>query len=405
MESRMSLDLITKAANFCIVPWVHLYYFTDGYVYPCPSLAGNLEMRLGKTSDSSESLWNSKTSKSLRKKMLNNEFIDSCYNKCNGCLNSCKKYFGLDLLEEAKSCILSTKEDGSCDYNFIAWNLIESNLCNLKCQYCSFEYSNMWDENKTIHRGLPYEELLSLYEKNYDTVKEIWFASGEPILQESTYYFLNKLLKDNKTNVRIRLITNLMKYQYKNRNIYDLLAQFKDVIVFGSWDLNGERGEYIRTNSCSNTIKNTIKEINSKKIPFVLQSVMSIYNLYYYPKFHKELYDEGLVKKDNIRYYNLHGPFKYRYSILPVSIKNKIKDKLIEYKKWLGDNLDPFPNRECPLLVIDKIIDTLYTGKWGHWGFSEKENKNYYNLFLKENVMNVKNVKFNKLFEELIKLK
>ena len=381
-----------------------MYYFTDGYVYPCPSLAGREDMRLGRTSDNQHDLWNSNVSKSLRKQMIKNEFIQPCFDECNGCLNSCKKYFGLDILDSAKESIMSTTEEGISDYNFIAWNVIESNLCNLKCQYCSFQYSNLWDEKKTVHRGLPYEELLSLYEKNYDTVREIWFASGEPILQESTYYFLNKLLKDNKTDVRIRLITNLMKYQYKNRNIYELLAQFKDVIVFGSWDLSGERGEYIRTNSCSTTIKNTIKEINSKKIPFILQSVMSIFNLYYYPEFHKELYEEGLIQKDNIRYYNLHGPFKYRYSILPISIKNEIEAKLIEYKKWLGKDLDPFPNRECPLSVIDKIIATLYTGKWGHWGFAEKENKENYNLFLKENILKAKNIKFARLFKELVKL-
>lgn len=404
MKQNFSLNIeqIANAPNFCIVPWVHLYYFTDGYVYPCPSLAGRVDMRLGKTSDSREELWNSKVSKSLRSKMLKNEFIQPCFDECNGCLNSCKKYFGLDLLDQAKQSILNTNEDGSCDYNFIAWNLIESNLCNLKCKYCSFQYSNLWDENKTIHRGLPYEELLALYEENYDTVKEIWFASGEPILQESTYYFLEKLLQDKKTDVRIRLITNLMKTKYKGRNIYDILAQFKNVVVFGSWDLNGERGEYIRTNSRSETIKETISEINSKNIPFILQSVMSIFNLYYYPDFHKELYKEGLIKKDNIRYYNLHGPFKYRYSILPIHVKDKIKEKLLEYKLWLGDNLDPFPNRESPLSVMDKVIDTLYTGKWGHWGFNEKDNKHHYEIFLRENLLATKNMKFLKLFKELL---
>ena len=393
---------ITNQPNFCIVPWVHLYYFTDGFVYPCPSLAGNKDMCLGSTKDSPETLWNSKVLRELRVKMLKDEHIDSCFRECNGCLNSCKKYFGLDLIDKAEKSILNTLEDGTAEYNFIAWNLIESNICNLKCKYCSFQYSNLWDETKEVKRGLPYEDLISLYDKNYDTVQEIWFASGEPVIQKSTYYFLNKLLKDNKTNVRIRFITNLMKTDYMGQNIYDLLKQFKDVIVFGSWDLSGPRGEFIRTNSNSQTIKNTIKQINDKQIPFILQSVMSIFNLYYYPEFHKELYEENLIKKDNIRYYNLHGPFKYRYSILPLKIKDSIKEKLLEYKNWLGTDLDPFPNRESPLSVIDKIIETLYNGKWGHWGFSEEENKNQYNLFLKENLLNFKNIKFIKHFKELI---
>lgn len=394
-------DIVNKP-NFCIVPWVHLYYFTDGFVYPCPSLAGQKDMRLGFTTDSPETLWNSEVLKGLRRKMLKDEYIDPCFKECNGCLNSCKKYFGLDLIDKAEKAILNTTEDGSADYNFIAWNLIESNLCNLKCKYCSFQYSNLWDETKGIKRGLPYEDLISLYDKNYDFVEEIWFASGEPVIQKSTYYFLNKLLKDNRTNVRIRFITNLMKTEYMGQNIYDLLKQFKDVIVFGSWDLSGWRGEYIRTNSCSKTIKNTIKEIKDKQIPFILQSVMSIFNLYYYPDFHKELYEEGLLKKDNIRYYNLHGPFKYRYSILPNKIKDKIKEKLIDYKEWLGPGLDTFPNRECPLSVIDKIIDTLYTGKWGHWGFSEKTNREQYTEFIREHFLKSKDIKFLKMFKELL---
>ena len=399
-----TIEQIVNEPNFCIVPWVHLYYFTDGFVYPCPSLAGDPNMRLGLTTDSPETLWNSEVLKELRKKMVSNKHIEPCFRECNGCLNSCKKYFGLDLIKQAEKSILSTQEDGSADYNFIAWNLIESNLCNLKCKYCSFQYSNLWNDSKELKRGLPYDKLLELYDKNIEKVEEIWFASGEPVLQKSTYYFLNKLLDTGKKNVRIRFISNLMKTDYMGQNVYDLLKQFQDVIVFGSWDLGGERGEYIRTNSNSNTIKNTIKMINDKNIPFILQSVMSIFNLYYYPDFHLELYNEGLIKKDNIRYYNLHGPFKYRYSILPDKIKDKIKDKLIDYKKWLGPGLNPFPNREDPLSVIDKIIETLYTGKWGHWGFSKKENELNYIQFLKDNFLNNKDMKFLKLFKEIVAL-
>ena len=101
-------------------------------------------------------------------------------------LSSCKKSFDLDLLKYAKDVILNTSEDGACDYNFIAWNLIESNICNLKCEYCSSHYSNLWN-NKLVRRGLPYEDLIKMYNENYNNVKEIWFASGEPLLQDSTH--------------------------------------------------------------------------------------------------------------------------------------------------------------------------------------------------------------------------
>lgn len=398
-----SIHDIIKGENFCIVPWTHLYYFTDGYVYPCPSVAGDKSLRIGKVTDDPQVLWNSEVLKNLRKKMINNEYIHKCHLECNGCLNSCKKYFGLDLLEQSKQIIENTKEDGSCDYNFIAWNVMESNLCNLKCKYCCYSYSNLHSEDKSVVRVLPDEDFINLYEKNYDSVKEIWFASGEPVIQKSTYHFLKKLIKDKRFDVRIRFITNLTLTEYKGEKVYDLLAQFSDVIVFGSWDLDGERGEFIRTNSNSETIKNTIRLINSKGIKFYLQSVISLFNIYYYPDFHKRMYDEGLLKKDNVRYYNLHYPHKYRYSILNTSVKDEIKSKLLDYKEWIAKDmptLDEFPNRESPLITVDKIIDTLYTGKWGHWEFDEKANKENY---LKLLVENIQNKKFMLLFNELIK--
>jgi radical SAM protein with 4Fe4S-binding SPASM domain len=400
--TNLQIESLSAQESFCIIPWVHMYYFTDGYVYPCPAVAGDETMRYGKTTDSKLELWNSTTAKNLRLQMIENKPIVSCQRECGDCLNSCKKYFGNDILEQNRQVIERTKPDGESDYNFVAWNVIESNLCNLKCKYCSSNYSNLWDtDSKGIKTVLSETDFKALYLDNLDTAQEIWFASGEPVLQHSTYTILNNLINANKTHVRIRFITNLMKTGYRGQNIYELLQQFSDVIVFGSWDLNGERGEYIRTNSCSATIKKTIKEINSKGIPFILQSVMSIFNLYYYPEFHKELYEEGLVKKDNIRYYNLHYPFKYRYSILPLSVKQKIETKMTEYKQWLGDDLDPFPNRETPLTVIDKIIETMYTGKWGHWGFSEQQNKHYYKDFLQEQT-ELNSLLFLRLFRELI---
>lgn len=369
------MDNITKNENFCILPWTHLYYFTDGYVYPCPATAGDKNMRLGATTDDVAKLWNSDTLKDMRRRMLKNERIDKCFTECNGCLNSCKKYFGNDLLSEVSQSIANTKPDGEADINFIAWNIIESNKCNLKCVYCSGNYSCLHNADNAVMFTLPPEKLEQLYDPDNTDVKEIWFASGEPVIQDSTYITLNKLLQSNKTDIRIRFITNLTKTEYKGQHIYDILEKFKNTIVFGSWDLDGSRGEYIRLNSDSDVIKQTIKLINSKNITFYLQSVMSVLNLYYYPDFHRRLHDEGLVKKDNVRYYNLHYPEHFRYSILSKTKKDIIRNKLEAYKLWLGGiTFDTYSNGESPLVTIDKIIECMYTGKWGHWGYDETNN-------------------------------
>lgn len=387
----IAVQTLSSQNSFCIIPWMHMYYFTDGYVYPCPAVAGNPNMRYGSVNESKEDLWNSKKAKDMRAKMLQGTNILECDKECNKCLNSCKKYFGNDLLEQNKHVIERTKLDGEAEYNFVAWNVIESNLCNLKCKYCTSNYSNLWDyDPKNIKIVLDKTQFTKTYLDNLDTVQEIWFAAGEPVLQDSTYEILNKLIQLNRTHIRIRLITNLMKIEYKAQNIYNILKKFSNAIVFGSWDVDGNLGSHVRQNSNEITIKNTIRYIKHNNIKFYLQSVMSIFNLKDYPQFHYRLYEEGLIDRDQVRYYNLHYPEKYRYSILPEDIKKQIESNLQEYKQWIlkkNGPLDVFPNRESPAVVIDKIIETMYTGKWGHWDFSSSNNAKWYYTFLKENIL------------------
>lgn len=374
----------------CLLPWSHLYYFTDGYVYPCPSLAGNTNYRLGKTTDSIPDLWNSFNIRKIRIEMKDGKPPLDCSKKCDLCLNSCKTYFGYDMLDEIKPSIDSTDVNGYCEPNFIAWNILETNKCNLKCVYCNSQYSNQHSEDKAV--ASPFNNnLYTVYNTN-SNVKEIWFASGEPVIQDSTYTILEQLIIQNKLDVRIRFITNLMITSYKGKQVYDLLEKFKDVIVFGSWDIDGKSGDTIREHSKSGTIKQNIRYIQTKNIKFYLQSVMSIYNLADYPDFHIRMFEEGILKKDNIRYYNLSYPEHYRYSILPEAQKQAIGLKLYDYKLWLTDAVDTFPNAEHPTITIDKIIECMMTGKWGHWGFSTDNNITHYHTFLKQQNKNLKRV-------------
>lgn len=383
---------LAKTKSFCILPWTHLYYFNDGYVYPCSSLSNHPDMRLGTINQSPKEIWNSKKLRELRLKMLANKEITLCNRECNDCLNSCKKYFGNSLLSSASASILSTDNKGYCDYNFIAWNIFENNTCNLECTYCDSFHSSSWAKKENINvNNLNNKKIKNIY-SDIESAKEVWFSGGESMLMRSTISTMKELLALKKNNVRIRIITNLSTNTF-TEDFFNVLKQFKNSIIFGSWDLDGERGEYIRKNINNNLIKKNIKLINSNGIRFYLQSVMSVLNIYYYFDFHKKLYEEGLIKKDNIRYYNLHFPEHLRYSILPDKKKNSIKTILLNYKKWLstGNELkDFYPNRESPLSTIDKIIECMYTGKHGHHGFSKENNVKYFNSFLKNLIVSKK---------------
>lgn len=380
-----------NSKNFCILPWSHLYFFTDGNAYPCPKLAGDKNFILGKNNDSISSLWNSDVLKSMRVKMMQNKPISECDLHCNNNLSSCKKHIGLDLIDFVKSNIIKTLADGTAQkITLIGANVIDSNLCNYKCVYCHKNYSSRHFDG-TVLKGANNET--EFYSLHFNNLKEIWLAGGEPVLHDMSFKILNRLLEEKRTDIRLRVITNLSHITYKDQDFYKLLANFKNAIVFGSWDMDGQIGEYIREGSDSTKIKDTIRYINSLNIKFYLQPVLSIFNIMYMHEFHLRLFNEGLVKKDNIRYYPLTEPDYYRISILPDEVKLNITKDLFSYINWLNKEniLDYYANHEHPGTYINRVIKLMNTGEGGHLEFSPEKNKKRLETFF--NITHKKDMK------------
>ena len=64
-------------------------------------------------------------------------------------------------------------------------------------------------------------------EKHIDSVQEIHFAGGEPVLMEEHWRLLDILLEKGLTNVKLKYSTNATVLTYKKRNILDVWKQFK----------------------------------------------------------------------------------------------------------------------------------------------------------------------------------
>lgn len=391
-----------KSRNFCILPWSHIYFFTDGYAYPCPKLAGNKKFRLGSNNDSLSELWNSDALKTMRLKMLKDETIPECNMHCNDNITSCKKFIGNDLLEHTKPFIQSTNADGSVkDINFIGANVIENNKCNFKCQYCCKDYSNHHSPNKIIKNT--FKEKNKIFE-NLFNLKEIWLAGGEPVIEEKTYELLDELIRNKQTFIRLRVITNLSHIEYRGRKFYEILKAFPDCIVFGSWDMDGNIGEYIRKNSNSNVILSNIRYITNLGIKFCLQPVISIFNIMHIHQFHKRLYNLELIGKHDVRYYTLTSPKIHRISILPNNIKDKITLDLNDYTNWLYSEsiTDWYANLEHPGHFVQKIINLMNTGIGGHEDNDDCDS--LFNEFLRStyshDIKTYGYFKFNNLYKE-----
>ena len=347
--------------NFCIIPWVSLYRFIDGNIYPCPVMSSYTDMILTSGYTPLSAAWFSEKLNKFKQDMLDGKRNIICDTRCNKHVNSCKKYFGTSLLNEALSSVALFKKDNP--FKLRAVNIIESNKCNFKCLYCNESYSNLHSKDRTIKKSYEFDLFKVEFIEQIENLKEIWFASGESVIQDSYYWILDTLIKHNKQNsIKLFFITNLSKKEYKQRDVFAILNKFESVKVFGSLDGDNKINSLLRVNSNFNDIINNIKHIKQyKNITFYLQPVLSNLNILQFPDFHKQMVEEGILRIDNIRYYVLNSPSHFRIDVLPVKYKQRVIKRYTDYIEWLKGNSisDEYPNNESPIKKLLHIIDVI----------------------------------------------
>lgn len=165
-----------------------------------------------------------------------------------------------NFLWDAKS-VLNVRAD-----NPNVLNIFISNLCDLKCIYCSEEHSTTWakankknrtqTKSDTSTQDSKLEEHLWLWlEDNLETIDILLFAGGEPTIENKFYIFLEKLMDHVKSRPEIKLeihVTSNMntppKYFKRFIKIIEGFGHQHNFVIDASLDLPGKRGEYIRTN-------------------------------------------------------------------------------------------------------------------------------------------------------------
>jgi hypothetical protein len=101
------------------------------------------------------------------------------------------------------------------------------------------------------------------------------------------------------------------------------------------------------------------------KFKVILQPVMSNINILYFPKFHYQMVQLGLLKKDNVRYYVLHSPVHFNIKVLTEALKRKVLAEYESYMKWLleDESVDTSANNEHPAVKVKKMLEYMQTGK------------------------------------------
>ena len=263
---------------FCIIPWIHVQVRQNAELYPCCRIShgfsyGNIK---DKTIDE---VWNSETIKRVRREMLAGKpqsFCSDCFKLEDFGSVSYRNIINQKFKNEF-SRIDETAEDGFLKNNSIPYlDLRFSNVCNLRCRTCSSESSSSWAEDekklnpeRAHDPGLSHiyklkninPEIITQLYKKLPFVKSIYFAGGEPLLDENHYLLLEKLIELKRTDVVISYNSNLSVLKFKKWSALTLWKQFEHVHLSASIDAIGPALELIRKGADWNEIQKNLKLI------------------------------------------------------------------------------------------------------------------------------------------------
>lgn len=369
-----------KKGPFCMMPFSTLVVDAYGDCYPCEVARGEKDFLLGNLkTESINDIWNGDKIKKIRQNMINGNRNSICDLYCHGKKEySCKSLNHIKRFKKVQEKLDTVTPEGHSPYYPLIYLFKSSNICNLACRYCKVESSNMWGnlqdsvygkskKNNTLI-GIGREELDKI-EEHIDDIESVALFGGEPTLYKLHYDFLDKLITLNKTDINIVISTNFTSSGL-NENIFDKINKFKSPIVWGSIDAYSTVNDYIRQYSDFETIEKNVKYVvnNCNNTKLYLNSVISNMNIFSIIDLHKKWYEEGLLKKDSIRYTVLDEPKIFNIKYFNDKTKKLITDTYNEYISWLDcPDSDIYPNnytkntdalRTNLLQYMNEVVDT-----------------------------------------------
>ena len=204
--------------------------------------------------------------------------------KCNTCYEreeeggeSARQFESLEWAIQLK---LSNKQDLKKIEQPVLYEIRPSNKCNIMCRMCDDKHSHLIEEeNKKLglppideqrqYQDFPYDKI------DFNTVKRIYWAGGEPTVMPEFYAFLRRCVDQKQTNFDLCIGTNGMKI---SNTLIDLLKEFPRVTFSISFDGYEKINDYIRWGSNFDTVRDNCHRIVNEGHYLAFQTVFSLYN-------------------------------------------------------------------------------------------------------------------------------
>lgn len=352
--------------SLCILPWMSLEATPTGNFRPCCLAEDLIVDKNGNAIDIAKGGTLKEAFESEYMKDLRQQFLDGEQP------STCKKCWALESSGGESKRLISNKKFGTnTDQEKLSFlDLKLGNICNLKCRICGTWSSSKWaqeeialgneDAKRVLKLGAwPRKEnkLWSEVVDMLEDVKYFEFTGGEPFLIQEHFDLLSKSVElGHSKNQSVHYNTNGTTFPQKA--VDEIWPHFRVVEIAFSIDDVGERFEYQRHGAKWDQVAENIKKFNDLKLthPNIKTQICCTINI-------QNIYNLDVIadwiKTHNFNYvfYNyLHESKEWNVQYLPLSIKQKIEEKIGTY-----DN-DAFHKKQIQGAInfmMDKHLDNF----------------------------------------------
>lgn len=340
------------ARTFCPLPWMRASVMPTGKVVPCCYAEGEgfADLRGATLKEA----WNSPAIRRMRLNMLKGAPSPECalcYEREKQGLRS-HRQVALDAHPPSLPSIARTARDGAVEpAEPVFLELRFSNVCNLRCRTCGPHFSSAWHEDarrlgdgglasKIISPSGGPRAVLEQIESVLPGVAQIRFAGGEPLLMDEHYDLLELLIREKRTDVALSYHTNLSVLSHRGRDAARAWARFDNVLVRGSLDAAGARGEYIRKGlDWDAAVRNRGRMLDvCPEARFCLFPTVSILNVLAILDLHRVWRNTVGFAGDETQLNVLTWPRHYSVQALPEPFKRVVRER---YERYIRDELRP----------------------------------------------------------------
>lgn len=333
----------------CMAPWVHAHLSSLGGFTPCCEIFIPPETE---GSGTIEDWWNGRRLSALRLEMLSGAppaICRKCHEKEQSGIPSLRLRFNERHPDEVAR-LAATGADGSLPAGIepIDFDLRFSNLCNFRCRSCWHGASSRWFSDAKelglaqgnapiIDAGVDRGKVIADVMARAATMRDIYFAGGEPLLMAEHYRLLNHLISIDRTDVRLHYSSNLSELSLGQTNVVDLWRHFPDVRLEASVDGLGAAGELIRKGKSWPQFEENLRKIRTAcpHLRLRLRITVSLFNIFQLPQLYAYAHGTLKIEHDDILMSALQEPVHYNIQSLPPALKARLAARLADFAATL----------------------------------------------------------------------